>query len=232
MAKAGSGVRAVLLDAGGVLVMPDPRAFRGLLSPYGIEISDEGCHRAHFEIMREMDRLGHDDFDEADRFAARYLGLPESDVAAFASALADLYLNHPLVPAPGAQRQLHRLRTAGFLLGIVSNATGTMQQMLAEHRICSTEGGEAVEVGVVIDSAVVGVAKPDPAIFTLALDALGVTCAEAVFIGDTVVFDMAGASKAAIRGFHLDPYDLCPETDHDHVRSLQGFVDEIIRGLD
>lgn len=208
--------------------MPDPQALRARLAPFGIQITDEDCHRAHFETMRELDRLGHDDFEEADRFAARHLGLPEPDVAAFAGALAEVYLEHPLVPADGAERQLRRLRTAGFQIGIVSNATGTMQQMLAENRICSTDGRDAVEVGVVIDSAVVGVAKPDPAIFALALDALGVAHTEAVFIGDTVVFDMRGASKAGIRGVHLDPYDLCPDTDHAHAPSLECFVDELL----
>ena len=44
-----------------------------------------------------------------------------------------------------------------------------------------------VPVGVILDSAVVGVAKPDPEIFRLALDALGVPAGGTVLhVGDSL----------------------------------------------
>ena len=50
-------IDAVVLDAGGVLVVPGPVVFRRLLAPYGAAPDDATCLRAHYEGMREVDRL-------------------------------------------------------------------------------------------------------------------------------------------------------------------------------
>ena len=44
-----------------------------------------------------------------------------------------------------------------------------------------------------MDSAVVGAEKPDRRIFEAALSAVGVAPAEALFVGDSLTRDMAGA---------------------------------------
>jgi putative hydrolase of the HAD superfamily len=69
---------------------------------------------------------------------------------------------------------------------------------------------------------VVGVAKPDPRIFGLALDSLGVEASENVLhVGDSLRYDVTGALAAGLRPVHLDPYGFCPDPDgHEHVRSL------------
>ena len=77
-------------------------------------------------------------------------------------------------------------------------------------------------MGVILDSAVVGVAKPDPEIFRLALDALGVPAGGAVLhVGDSLRYDVAGALAAGLQPVHMDPYGFCSAPDgHSHVRSL------------
>lgn len=75
-------------------------------------------------------------------------------------------------------------------------------------------------VAAVVDSAVVGVAKPDPRIFDIALARAGVSAACAIHVGDSVRADVEGARAAGVRPFHFDPYELCEASDHDHVRSL------------
>ncbi len=74
----------------------------------------------------------------------------------------------------------------------------------------------------VVDSAVVGVAKPDPAIFSIALDALGVPASRTVlYVGDSLRYDVAGAVAAGLQPVHLDPHGFCPlPSGHPHVRSL------------
>jgi putative hydrolase of the HAD superfamily len=99
-----------------------------------------------------------------------------------------------------------------------------MEQLLLEHRICGLDGEEMARVAVVIDSHVVGVEKPDPHIFSFALTALGVPPERCVFIGDSVHFDVEGARNAGIKGFHLDPFGLCADEDHEHVTSLSDFA--------
>jgi len=80
----------------------------------------------------------------------------------------------------------------------------------------------AVPVGVIIDSAVVGVAKPDPAIFAIALAALGVPPGGTVLhVGDSLRYDVAGALAAGLQPVHMDPFSLCPAPDdHLHIRRL------------
>jgi putative hydrolase of the HAD superfamily len=76
----------------------------------------------------------------------------------------------------------------------------------------------------VIDSAVVGVSKPDPRIFALALDALGLPGADRgaiVHVGDSLRYDVAGALAAGVRPLHLDPHGFCPApVGHEHLRRL------------
>lgn len=80
----------------------------------------------------------------------------------------------------------------------------------------------------VIDSAVVGVSKPDPAIFALALDALGlpdVKRSTVVHVGDSLRYDVTGALAAGVRPIHLDPHGYCPAPDgHEHIRRLDEIV--------
>jgi putative hydrolase of the HAD superfamily len=126
---------------------------------------------------------------------------------------------------------LRALATSGLPMGVVSNSDGTVQSELRRLGVCYAPDGRepardqaaaGVRVGVVVDSAVVGVAKPDPAIFRIALDALGVSPSAAVLhIGDSLRYDVTGALAAGLTPVHLDPYGFCPAPDgHHHVRSL------------
>jgi putative hydrolase of the HAD superfamily len=221
---------AVLLDAGGVLVLPDPERMRAALAPLGATPDDDACRRAHYAGMREVDRLGKADWPMVDRMVARTAGVPEDRIEEALASIERIYLAEDWVPAPGAADALLALEAAGLLLAIVSNASGRMEQLLLEHRICGLEGDAMAKVTVVIDSHVVGVEKPDPHIFFLALSALEVPPERCVFIGDSVHFDVDGARGAGIRPVHLDPFALCPFTDHEHLASLGEFAAGIPAG--
>jgi len=228
MGPAGRPIDAVLLDAGGVLLLPDPEAVREAFAPLGATPDDETCRRAHYASMREVDRLGRADWTAVDRVFARVAGVPEDRVDEAVVVTEDIYLRRPWIPLPGAAEALRHLQGAGFSLAVVSNGEGTMERQLAEHQICAVGGGEAAEVAVVVDSHVVGVAKPDPRIFDIALDALGMTADRCVHVGDTVHFDVEGARAAGLRCLHVDPYGYCPHDDHSHIASLP----HLVRALD
>ena len=57
--------------------------------------------------------------------------------------------------------------------------------------------------GVIVDSEQVGCSKPDPRIFWTALEQLGVTPADATFVGDSAARDMAGARALGMRHIWL-----------------------------
>ncbi len=213
-------IEAVLLDAGGVLVLPDPARLRAALAPLGAHPDDELCHRAHYAGMREVDRLGEADWPLVDRVVALTAGVPEDRVDAALPLIERVYLSEDWAPAPGAAEALRRLEEAGVLLAVVSNATGQMEELLAEHRICGLDGATMAKVAVVVDSHVVGIEKPDPRIFAFALSALDVAPERCVFVGDSVHFDVEGARRAGIRPLHMDPFSLCPDEDHEHLSAL------------
>ena len=224
------GVDAILLDAGGVLLLPDPDEFRTALALVGVAPDDERCRRAHYVGMREVDRRGAADWIEVDRVVARELGVPEERVDETNEAIGDIYTRLNWKPIAGAAETLRAFQEAGFALAVVSNAEGTMEQQLATHEICSVQGGAAAQVAVVIDSAVVGIEKPDPRIFHLALDAIEVPAERCLYVGDSVHFDVEGARAAGIVPVHMDPYDLCDrDGDHDHIRSLGDLVGGLSR---
>jgi putative hydrolase of the HAD superfamily len=63
----------------------------------------------------------------------------------------------------------------------------------------------------VIDSHEVGISKPDPEIFNVALERMGVRAADAWYVGDSVFHDIKGAQAARMaRAVLVDPYGLGP----------------------
>ena len=86
--------------------------------------------------------------------------------------------------APGCRDGLAALAATGVRLGIVSNADGLIGERLRDREILQVGPGIGVEVDCVIDSGAVGVMKPDPRIFTLALDAMGVEAGDSWYVGD------------------------------------------------
>ncbi len=120
--------------------------------------------------------LGSRDDGASTRIAGRFLD----------EALRSLERNTPL---------LSRL-SRRYRLGIVSNFYGNLAT------VCHNAGIGAL-FSVVVDSTRVGYAKPDPLIFQRALDALGVTPADAVFVGDSLPRDMAGARAVGMRHIWL-----------------------------
>ncbi|HZA76088.1 MAG TPA: HAD-IIIA family hydrolase [Acidimicrobiales bacterium] len=220
-------IDAVLLDAGGVLLLPDPGPLRELLAPFGAEPDAERCRWAHYASTRAVDRLGRVDWPAIDRVVASELGVPDEHLDAAVRVVEASYDGRPWVPIEGAAEALRALEAAGLPLAVVSNASGTMEAQLAEHEICSVTGGASATVAVVVDSAVVGVEKPDPAIFRLALDALGADAARSIYVGDTVYFDIDGAQAAGMQAAHVDPYGLCAIGGHPHLRHLRDLVAQL-----
>jgi putative hydrolase of the HAD superfamily len=89
-----------------------------------------------------------------------------------------------------AERVLHRNRKmleklfhAGFKLGVVSNSYGNMETLCREF-------GYNVYMKVIIDSAVEGVSKPDPAIYTVALRRLKLPAGQVLMVGDNFERDI------------------------------------------
>lgn len=86
---------------------------------------------------------------------------------------------------------LEALRARGLKLGLVSNAFDPGWLL---HRDLE-QMGLADRLDFAVFSSEVGKRKPHPAIFERALDALGVTAADSVFVGDRLYEDVRGAGE-------------------------------------
>jgi putative hydrolase of the HAD superfamily len=124
---------------------------------------------------------------------------------------------------PGTAGALDRLRAAGLRLGIVSNSDGRVEEAL-------TAAGIRDRFEVVLDSALVGVEKPDPAIFRAALTALGVAPEEALYVGDLYEVDVVGARAAGLEAILLVPDGAPPGPECRRVESLVALANDLLTG--
>jgi FMN phosphatase YigB (HAD superfamily) len=216
-------IAAVLFDAGGVLVLPDPTVLGPLLVPYGGDPGVAAHHRAHYSGMAVKGRAGavERDWTEYDVAYVRSIGVPAHDEAEAAWLLgrtrsARLW-RYPIASSVLALRELH---DRGVPIGVVSNASGQIEATLLRSAVCQVGDGPGVPVLCVIDSHVVGVEKPDPRIFGFALDVLGLPPEKVAYVGDSLHMDVGGATAAGLQPFHLDPYGDFAHASHRRIESL------------
>jgi putative hydrolase of the HAD superfamily len=203
-------VDAVLLDAGGVLVLPSHEPIQGALAELEVEVESHRLDAAHYAGMRGLDEAPPGRFDWGHYLAAylRALAVPEARHAPARERLRATFDASAALwrrPTAGAREALAALAARGLRLGVVSNAEGTVAARLAELAICQVGAGAGVPVEVVIDSHVVGVEKPDPAIFGFALRAMDLDPARCLYLGDSVRIDVAGSRAAGLRPVLVTP---------------------------
>jgi putative hydrolase of the HAD superfamily len=224
----GALIDAVLFDAGGVLVVPDPAAIAPVFRRFGADPRPEDVVRAHYAGMRAQDAQAteYDDWDLYRMHLALACGVPPDDAVPAAVALHEVwspYLwRHPLAVAVSA---LFHLQRQGVPLGVVSNASGQIEGVLAAQGVCQVGTGAGVPVQVIVDSEVAGVMKPNPAIFAPALEVLGLAPDRVGYVGDSVRNDVRGAEAAGLVPLHLDPHDDHPDAQHRRIRSLHDLLD-------
>ncbi|MGH8991237.1 MAG: HAD family hydrolase [Acidimicrobiia bacterium] len=220
-----SGVEAVFLDVGGVFHLPNHQMILDALRRAGVDADPDALDRAHYAGVAALVDWPDDEdgiwraYEEA--YAAE-AGVPadrlEEAVAELDAAFTVKGMWSRVVP--GSVEALRGLATHGVALAIVSNSDGTLEGRLAAEGICQVGPGSGVPMAIVIDSGAVGVAKPNPAIFAIALEATGVAPGSALHVGDAVGADVVGALAAGVRPVHLDPHGFCTDSTHPHLRSL------------
>jgi putative hydrolase of the HAD superfamily len=234
-------ISAILLDAGGVLVLPQPDVMLPPLRAAGILPDLATLERAHYRAMSLLDIPGTPDPGQ-DTWWHSYLldyvtecGIGVAEREAVAARMSREIRGFGWTHVPeGARDGLRAIAALGIPMGIVSNSNGSVQDDLRRLGVCNAGDSQSsagcVEVGVVIDSHVVGVAKPDPEIFRIALQALGIPASqEVIHVGDSLRYDVTGAFAAGLRPLHLDPHGYCPIPEgHEHITSLND-IPEIIQ---
>src|SRR5581483_6342822 len=199
------GIRAVLFDAGNTLVHLDYPFLADVLAARGHPRPPQAIREAEYAAKAAVDAA----------FAA---------AAARAALVAEFRAHHRerclwRLLDPDAVPTLDALRARGLALGVVSNADGRIEADLARLGV----GDRLVTV---VDSHVVGGEKPDPAVFRLSLDAMGVSAAAALYVGDLYAIDVVGARRAGLEAVLLDPLDRYPgDVDCPRITRLGALLD-------
>ena len=206
-------VRLLSLDAGNTIVFLDHDVVAAIVSAeLGRTIAGDAVEKAEGEAKKRLD-------------AQQLLPpLPDNDITpawgAFMATLVQIATGVEAARAVECTRVLWRehrtfnlwrkvpdglreavvaLRGRGVPVVVVSNSEGQLQALFDKLGLADTFDH-------VIDSHHVGVEKPDPRIFTLALERFGVAPAAALHLGDTYATDVVGARAAGLQLALIDPF--------------------------
>jgi putative hydrolase of the HAD superfamily len=211
-----SPVRAVLFDAGHTLLVADYEGLAAQIRARGHAVSDSAVtaaeRRARARVDAEQATQPTRERTGAGRYLRYLLGdlgvTGEEDFAAVAAWRRAFNVPVGLCHRadPDAAQALSRLRAAGVVSGVISNSNGSVRQAL-------DTAGLLPHVSFVIDSTIVGVAKPDPRVFHLGLAAAQVAAREAVYVGDSYFVDVRGARAVGMSAVLFDPGGVCGARD-------------------
>lgn len=219
----------VFFDAGETLVRPHP-SFPQLLSSvaaeFGYSFSSEEASEVQERLAPHLVELAHEtgiekpslDPEDSVRFWTHLyrrllaeLGIEDEALVTkmytIFSSPSSYKLFDDVLPA------LQAVSDAGYRLGLISNFDEWLEEMLVELEV-----GHLFEVSVI--SGMVGVEKPDPKIYEIALEQAGVEAERAVHIGDSPLTDVEPSRAVGITPVLLDRYNRYPDPGVARVTSL------------
>jgi len=212
MAQLGDPPVAVLLDAGGVFVLPDPDRILGAFTRAECSVRRAVLPDAHYRAAARFGtHLDVESYWNESWLAYLQTYIEECGVPLDRQDEAHRHLDSEFAdaglwvdPVPGSREGLQALADSGVRLG--------------------------VEIECVVDSGNVGVMKPDPRIFQAALDLLGLEANQVLYVGDMPAMDVVGARRAGIRPYLMDPLGLHLDADYERISSLTELADLITTG--
>jgi putative hydrolase of the HAD superfamily len=216
---------AVLLDAGGTLLQESPsRAaiYAEVARARGLAVDARTLrvcmHRAHAELPRVLD--GHFRYSVPwfQAFIARVfhreLGLARHGLPGIEAELFERFADPSTFRLfPGALELCEGLRERGLRIGIVSNWSPALPEVLRGL-------GLHERVDFVLVSALEQAEKPEPEIFARALARAGTRADEALFCGNDLERDVRGAERSGLRAVLVDH----PITRRDPSATAPGVV--------
>jgi putative hydrolase of the HAD superfamily len=153
------------------------------------------------------------------------IGAPETEHARLIRLVADGFrdIRTWSVVMPETPPYLASLKAEGYFLGVISNSVGTLAGQLQNT-------GLRGYFQAIFDSAIVGVEKPHPEIFQMALASAAVEANAAVFVGDTNATDVGGAQLAGLHGVLIDRVNAYPHAECPRITSLPE-LDSVLAAL-
>ena len=180
-----------------------PEVYRRILESYGIKVSCGDAVRAHSENEKgfdvaEMAEMGSVFWVKWDIKLLERLGIEENKEF-LAKKIDELWWDYARLEVyPDVMETLIHLKKRGIKLGIVTNGLQKdYRQILGKLALA-----DYFDVVVGVDTC--AKAKPDKEVFLYAINKLGVTSDEALFVGDSIKYDFEGAKKAGLKPLLID----------------------------
>jgi putative hydrolase of the HAD superfamily len=210
-------LKAVFFDAGNTLISIDYAQIAQVLRGEGFAVASETVWEAECRarvrldpiLVRIAEKESPEVFTTYMRLTCEELGIAWGERPERAlERLREINRRESLWrgAAEGAKEVLSALDAHGCIVGVISNSDGRIEKLLKE-------AGLSDGLDLIIDSRIVGVEKPDPRIFRLAIERASVEPAEAVYVGDFYSLDVLGARSAGIQAILLDPVAAWPPLD-------------------
>jgi putative hydrolase of the HAD superfamily len=221
-----SSVDTLLFDFGGTLDAPGVHwltRFYRLYPQMGLDVASERIKEAFY--WADVHIMAHPEITtlhflplmlEHAALQLQYLGLPAQP---YQRQLAEGFWRAAMTSLHASVRVLTLLRQR-YALGVISNFYGNVATLCQE---C----GLAALCDVIIDSAQVGVSKPERRIFTLALEQLGRAPHTAAYIGDSFERDVVGAKTAGLHTIWLRGLEPRPCPDPSLVNATITTLEEL-----
>ncbi|MEK7728670.1 MAG: HAD-IA family hydrolase [candidate division KSB1 bacterium] len=211
-----TSISAVLFDVGQTILSPDYVFMKNLLAEYNVTTD--------FDALGKGAALGREKFlrgKQGDRWKEfftywlQYVGASAPNIPALLKLIHEQHHRVHLwnYVEPTAAETFAWLRAHNYRMGIISNADGKVERML-KHL------GLDHFFECIIDSQIVGVEKPDPAIFHLALEKMQLAPQACLYVGDNYDRDVIGARRAELTPVLIDPYEVVPEQDVLRIKLL------------
>lgn len=198
-----SRARAVVFDLYGTLVHEFPRAeFYGAVRAMAEALgADRDAYRAAWDATAVARQTGgFADMEANVRAICASLGLAPGDgqVARALQARRTMY-DRWFRPRDGALETLRELRARGYPVGLVSMCAPDTPELWRASTL-------APLVDVAVFSSETGLRKPDPAIYRLAADRLGVRTGACLYCGDGAYGELTGARAVGMTAYLIrDP---------------------------
>lgn len=223
-------IQTLLLDAGGVLVVPNWTRVSETLRRYGVEASVDALRAAEPAVKFAIDTfVGVSTSSDAKRWGdylegvLKTAGVPLGEPTL--EALREIRAYHAehnlweevpddVVPA------LEGIRGLGLTVAVASNANGTVQR--AFDRL-----GLSEYFDVICDSHFEGVEKPQQRFFEIVLERCGGKRETTLHVGDLYHVDIVGARQSGLEAVLLDRHNQYASFDVDRIHTLDELVDRI-----
>jgi putative hydrolase of the HAD superfamily len=241
-AIAAEEIDAVVFDIGGVFAVRHPTPVRRGMARAGFDlpIEEDRYVAAHYQAVHRLASVPMDGRNEYDpefwmHFERAYLAsldVAYDDIERGALAMrTEVFGKEPKpiwnLVLPHNVLGFHRI-AAKWPVAIVTNNEGTAVQQMLDFGVCQLDDiGTLPRAAAIVDSAIVGITKPDPAIFAPALAALDVPAHRALYVGDTVHADVHGARAAGMQVVQLDPFNLHASYSHWRLPDVMGLADHL-----